>query len=907
MASKLNAFIASIPANASVRSPPENACFIECNQPQPSIVSHRISLVQRKHSASFEVSRDSSSSNEVQGETEDEILDVARPSPLKKFIAAQEAASKIKPHTWTKDASVSDLKRTESKTELDAKSEAGPMRMATVQGSQQRGMSTYTTSFNRYLRQQASCYIDQDTVQHFANVPIITASAVLNDELESEMSLDNNANEKHVMQLLNPAEIVATFRLGGMIPVSSALEIIRHATNIMSQEQNVIFIRAPYTLVGDLHGQFQDLLELFRVHGFPAVDNPFLFLGDYVDRGVSSCEIILLLLAYKIALPGSVYLLRGNHECRSLSTFYGFRVECLQKYGPVVYNRMIKCFESMPLAAELETIHGTFLALHGGLSPDIRLVEDINGHVNRFMEPERNGPLCDLLWSDPTKDESQEQEWAPNAMRGCSFTFNERACREFLRRNNLLAIIRAHELEENGYKEHFCLKVGQSEVQEDEELILPAVVTVFSAPEYCNTNANYGATLKIPWEKQNGCLLLYQQHKRCQTLEFEFTGPSEDMAVKAFLKECLPFFPIDFYELVSVCRKLRSTLEQATNKLSPATNASKTSSLVSSLFPSLMIFDPKIKEDTKISVSPCSTPIGKEVKDNATHACEAVILSYRMNSDRETESGESSDNKNFQRDLRQEGKCKTSLEKNKQKKQANRKMWDTNRIVSGWKICPGFVRMYDRYFARDRVRKCEQEIHSASIHSGRKTSWISNYKSRFKRSFSTGEAIAANRANDFIDTSSRVRRKSMTDWMPTPSFEQVAQFNNTFRSETSTSTHLFTQAQWQALKLYFSILDLNGNGVIVKESFAVLLAEQDSDAYATEDELSLIMEVMDCNADCMITEQDFLLYTSKAGDPLLKKSNQSRVVKSSDTREHFTFEHFQTGTATCGDVAHFTA
>lgn len=249
------------------------------------------------------------------------------------------------------------------------------MRMASMQGSHHRRVSTDTTLFNRYLRQQADRDIGQDTVQHFTNVPIITATAAAVDALEGEMSVDNNADEEHesaVVHVLDPEEILALFRLGTTIPVASALELVRRATTLMSLEQNVISIRAPYTLVGDLHGQFQDLLELFRVHGSPAVDNPFLFLGDYVDRGVSSCEIILLLLAFKVAFPESVHLLRGNHECRSLSTFYGFRAECLKKYGPVVYNRMIKCFESMSLAARLETVHGTFLAVHGGCPQILR-------------------------------------------------------------------------------------------------------------------------------------------------------------------------------------------------------------------------------------------------------------------------------------------------------------------------------------------------------------------------------------------------------------------------------------------------------------------------------------------------------------------------------------------------------
>ncbi|EGZ24191.1 hypothetical protein PHYSODRAFT_344642 [Phytophthora sojae] len=900
MASKLNAFLAAVPANASVPSPPKSApaalAFpplelkaapesvgsVAPTTPQPPMAHRRRSSSLRRYNPSLKLALDAGSSNQDQDRPEDD-RDVARPSPLKSFMAAQAAAAKLKAQTEEKhhDVPTPDLARTGSGSELDAKSEAGPMRMASMQGSHHRRVSTDTTLFNRYLRQQADRDIGQDTVQHFTNVPIITATAAAVDALEGEMSVDNNADEEHesaVVHVLDPEEILALFRLGTTIPVASALELVRRATTLMSLEQNVISIRAPYTLVGDLHGQFQDLLELFRVHGSPAVDNPFLFLGDYVDRGVSSCEIILLLLAFKVAFPESVHLLRGNHECRSLSTFYGFRAECLKKYGPVVYNRMIKCFESMSLAARLETVHGTFLAVHGGLSPDIALVEDINLQVNRFMEPEPNGALCDLLWSDPAKGEAQEQEWAPNGMRGCSFTFNEHACREFLERNNLLAIVRAHELEEDGYKEHFRHESDRTEEDEEGKLALPAVVTVFSAPEYCNTNHNVGATLKIPWEKQNGRLLQYQQHKRSQYPEFEFTRQSEEEAVKAFLEENLPFLPIDFYDLVNMCRQLRFTLERAAS-ITAAAEPPRKQSLVSSLCAPAAGLDKKIEEeeDPELPVSPPCSAMTTEMEDkdaehSATDTHEVAgesLQEWELVGDCKSPESVDGSSKKAKKDLKKEKKEKKLKEKQekKQKKQKEKekKKWDTNRIVTGWKFCPGFVRFYDRYFARDGVKKSGPEITSAPTKRG---SWMPHVKTPFKRSTSTGEAQTDTETNDTVtETTGPIRRKSMTDWMPMPSFEQVAQLTTTLQGHIpihASGVNVFTKAQWQALKLYFSLLDLDGNGILVEESFVVLLAEQDSDAYATEDELSLLMEVMDCNADNMITEQDFLLFAYRA-------------------------------------------
>ncbi|CAH0490042.1 unnamed protein product [Peronospora farinosa] len=883
MATKLNAFLASVPANANVSSPPnsasavldfsqlestvapENVGPISLTTLQSPMTRHRHLSSQRTHNASPKLSVDSTILSQKQDRPEDD-RNLAQPSLLKTFMATQAAAAKMKVQMKTHDVPVPDLRRRSSSTDLDTKTEAGPLRMTSMQGSHRRRVSTDTTLFNRYLRQQADRDISHETVQHFANVPIITATAASPDALGSEMVVDNNAEMENAVHMMVPEEILAVFGLGGTIPVSSALEIIRRGTMLMSLEQNVISLRAPYTLVGDLHGQFQDLLELFRVHGSPAVDNPFLFLGDYVDRGISSCEIILLLLAYKIAFPESVHLLRGNHECRSLSTFYGFRVECLQKYGPVVYNRMIKCFESMPLAARLETAHGTFLAVHGGLSPDIVFVEDINGQVNRFMEPEPNGALCDLLWSDPAKGEAQKHEWAPNGIRGCSFTFNEHACREFLRRNNLLAVIRAHELAEDGYKEHFRHEADRLEENKAGDLVLPAVVTVFSAPEYCNTNHNVGATLKIPWEKQNGRLLQYQQHKRSQYLEFEFTSPSEDEAVTAFLEKNLPFLPIDFYDLVNVCRQLRSTLKRAASTTS---DSSLKLSLVSSLCAPSTDPETKIKEDVELFVASPSSALatgakGKDNEHSARGACEVVGESLQdWELVAETKCIEGANARKLEKDMKTEKKEKKLREKLEKKKQKEKK-WITNRIVSGWKFCPGFVRLYDRYFAHDSVNKCGPEIASPSSHLGKRVPWIPS----LKRSTSTHEAVTESGTNDTVtETSGRVRRKTMTDWIPMPSFERVAQLTNTLQGHIpvqGSGINVFTKAQWQALKLCFSILDLDGSGVLVEESFVVLLAEQDTDAYATEDELSLLMEVMDCNADCMITEQDFLLFAYRA-------------------------------------------
>lgn len=502
MANKLNAFLASVPANSPVGVKTPRAAgpaqpFVELSlktepmpalsllpprtpaqpaTPQPQQQRRHVSRRNKKfdrHFAKSESARNISLSanaapaNSARKSSEEEAAtggsDAARasnqeePELLKHEQQVRSPLSAFDPKT-TAHQREERRTTTEPLGTTQGEAEAGPLRRLSAQGSHHRRVSTDTTMFNRYLRHQADRDISVDVVQHFSTVPVVTLSRHTSGRdgvaLESTATVRDNNDEERVDSTsdvhhltTDPLTILAIFQRGGTISTASALEILKLATNLMSLEQNVLALRAPYTLVGDLHGQFQDLLEIFRVHGTPSATNPFLFLGDYVDRGISSCEIVLLLLAFKGAFPASVHLLRGNHECRSLSTFYGFRAECLTKYGTAVYNRTVKCFESMPLAARVATSFGVFLAVHGGLSPEIGHVEDINEHVNRFMEPEPNGALCDLLWSDPAKDSTeQDAHWAPNSIRGCSFTFSERVCRDFLKRNNLLAIIRAHEV-----------------------------------------------------------------------------------------------------------------------------------------------------------------------------------------------------------------------------------------------------------------------------------------------------------------------------------------------------------------------------------------------------------------------------------------------------------------------------
>jgi len=271
----------------------------------------------------------------------------------------------------------------------------------------------------------------------------------------------------------------------GRISHDDALEISTRANAILKKEPNLLELSDPITIAGDIHGQYFDLLRLFHVGGDPS-DTQYLFLGDYVDRGCFSCEVIFLLFAYKIKYPDTFHMLRGNHECRHLSEFFNFMDECKYKYDLNIYEHIMNTFDSLPLAA---VVNNRFLCVHGGLSPDIRLISEIN-NIFRFQEVPRKGPFCDLLWADPGDDSPEASntynDWFfPNTVRHCSYKFGTKAVQFFLHKNGLTAIIRGHEVFPNGYQMHF--KRGNT----------PQVFTIFSAPNYCDVYGNKASVLKI--------------------------------------------------------------------------------------------------------------------------------------------------------------------------------------------------------------------------------------------------------------------------------------------------------------------------------------------------------------------------------------------------------------------------
>ena len=266
-------------------------------------------------------------------------------------------------------------------------------------------------------------------------------------------------------------QLISLLREGKTPEESQIKDIITLAKPIFKNEDNILDLKGPITVCGDTHGQLDDVIQLFEISGeLPAVR--FLFLGDYVDRGYFSIELMTLFLCLKIKYPQDMFLLRGNHETRAVNISYGFYDECLMKFNKDIYNMFNDLFDYFPMAA---IINDKYFCVHGGLSPDLINLQDLREY-DRFQEPDIAAFPGHLLWSDP----GNVDDWKRTERRS-GFFFNEQHVKDFLSENELKMIVRSHEMVD-GY-----------------ELIFDdTLVTIWSAPNYCYYCGNRASFMKIP-------------------------------------------------------------------------------------------------------------------------------------------------------------------------------------------------------------------------------------------------------------------------------------------------------------------------------------------------------------------------------------------------------------------------
>eukprot|EP01125_Pyxidicula_operculata_P006164 TRINITY_DN2149_c0_g1_i2.p1 TRINITY_DN2149_c0_g1~~TRINITY_DN2149_c0_g1_i2.p1 ORF type:complete len:308 (+),score=41.50 TRINITY_DN2149_c0_g1_i2:315-1238(+) len=265
---------------------------------------------------------------------------------------------------------------------------------------------------------------------------------------------------------------ITTVRECKYLPEPDLKKLCELVKELLLEESNVQPVASPVTICGDIHGQFYDLKELFRIGG-DLPDTNYIFMGDFVDRGYYSLETFTYLLTLKARYPDKITLLRGNHESRQITQVYGFYDECQQKYGNA--NAWKYCTQVFDLLTIAALVDGRVLCVHGGLSPEVRTLDQIRT-INRNQEIPHEGDFCDLMWSDPEDIET----WQVSP-RGAGWLFGSRVTREFVNLNDLEVIARAHQLVQEGYKYMF-----------DNRL-----VTVWSAPNYCYRCGNVAAIMAL--------------------------------------------------------------------------------------------------------------------------------------------------------------------------------------------------------------------------------------------------------------------------------------------------------------------------------------------------------------------------------------------------------------------------
>jgi serine/threonine-protein phosphatase PP1 catalytic subunit len=256
--------------------------------------------------------------------------------------------------------------------------------------------------------------------------------------------------------------------------VAEAESLCTGVQSLFLSEPTLLELQGPMNICGDLHGQLADLIRCFQFAGLPPYVR-WLFLGDYVDRGPESVEVLCFLFALKCRYPAHVFLIRGNHETRDMSEVGGLYSECVHKLNESVWNTFCKVFDVMPLAVVLSN---KFFCVHGGIGPKLETLQQIRTVRRPLFLPE-SSIVMDMLWSDPSPDVT---DFKPSP-RGGTFLWGLGAAERFLSKTGLQMIVRAHQVAVNGYDYPFFPS--------------KLVVTVFTASNYSESARNRAALMAI--------------------------------------------------------------------------------------------------------------------------------------------------------------------------------------------------------------------------------------------------------------------------------------------------------------------------------------------------------------------------------------------------------------------------
>ena len=267
------------------------------------------------------------------------------------------------------------------------------------------------------------------------------------------------------------------------------LSKVKHILN--EKKEALININIPedknITIVGDIHGQFYDLLHIFEINGYPSEDNLYLFNGDFEDRGVFGLECLITLISFKILYPDYFFLSRGNHEDKELNERYGFKNEIIDKYkDKIIFDCFTEFYKFLPLG---HILNKEIMIIHGGLFSEDGISLDKLKKINRFQDIPRSGLMCELLWSDPKEDNG-----VSTSIRGAGSSFGPNITDKFLKENKLKLLIRSHEVRMEGYQ----IEPGGK------------VITVFSSPNYCDQMGNKGGLIKFKGKDINPIFINFE-------------------------------------------------------------------------------------------------------------------------------------------------------------------------------------------------------------------------------------------------------------------------------------------------------------------------------------------------------------------------------------------------------------